>query len=114
MSSVEKIIARIEKDLESLKLHLAKQQEKQEKAEKKEPKKKKAKDVVKPESISDCKSKKELDLFTVPELKKYCKENEIPMKDAKNKENYVKVIGEHLGEFSETESVDSGVDSSKE
>jgi len=59
-----------------------------------------------PSEIEECTNKKQLSKFTVNELTKWLKENDISVKKIKqkNKKNIVKLVWEHLESDSETDS----------
>ena len=96
VSSFEKKLAKIEKDLKDLKLSL----------------KDSKKSAGKPAKIDDCKTKKELEKFKSDELKAWLTKNHIDMKKVskKIKTTWVKLVWENLQESdsSDDSSSDSG------
>ena len=97
MSSTASIIAKLEKDIEKLKLKL-----------KKEPKTKKN-TSKKPKNIEDCNSKDELKKFTVKELKEWLKNKKINVKKIteKHKDDFVTIVWKNIKEQQESSSSDS-------
>ena len=109
MASITKKITQIESQLTKLKLMLEKYETKN--APVKE--KKKSKKNSKPSCISKCKSKSDLEKFTVKELKVWIKENNIDIKkiSEKHKEDFIKLIWSHINTESESENSSENSDS---
>ena len=97
-SAVYKKIEKIEKMLSNLKLVLEKKDAlvKSKKSKKSESVKPKSKS--KPESISKCKSKTDLEKFTIKELKVWIKENKIDTKklSEKHKADFIKLVWDNI------------------
>ena len=70
----------------------------------------------KPESIEKCKKKTDLEKFTVAELKKWAKNNNVDLKKLSNKhkKDYVKLVWKSLGKLKESENISSEESSSSE
>jgi len=109
--SALKKIAKLEQQLNKLKLSLTKAAPK----ETKERKPRTRKD--KPESIESCKSKSELDKFTKKEIIEWIKSREIALKKANQtlKQDLVKFVWKQLNtQAAESSSDDSGSESDSE
>jgi len=74
-------IAKLEKELNELKVSLKK-------------------NVKKPKYIDDCETKEQLELFTIDELKKWLKKNEINIKKVteKHKSDFVEIVWENISD----------------
>ena len=74
-------IAKLEKELNELKVSLKK-------------------NVKKPKYIDDCETKEQLELFTIDELKNWLKKNEINIKKVteKHKSDFVEIVWENISD----------------
>ena len=105
MSSIASRIAKLEKELNKLKVEL----EKQESSDSSDKKEKKSKKIV------DCTSKSQIDKFTVAELKDFIKKKKLDSKNASVKEDFVKIVFKYVKTLNkEEEEVSSSGSSSGE
>ena len=105
MSSTASRIAKLEKELNKLKVEL----EKQESSDSSDKKEKKSKKIV------DCTSKSQIDKFTVAELKDFIKKKKLDSKNASIKEDFVKIVFKYVKTLNkEEEEVSSSGSSSGE
>jgi hypothetical protein len=108
MSSITSRIAKLEKELNKLKVELEKQ-EYSESSDSSEKKEKKAKKIV------DCTSKSQIEKFTVAELKDFIKKKKLDSKNASIKEDFVKIVFKYVKTLNkEEEEVSSSGSSSGE
>jgi hypothetical protein len=108
MSSIASRIAKLEKELNKLKVEL----EKQEHSESSDSSEKKEK---KPKKIEDCTSKSQVEKFTVAELKDFIKKKKLDSKNASIKEDFVKIVFKYVKTLNkEEEEVSSSSSSSGE
>ena len=105
MSSIASRIAKLEKELNKLKVEL----EKQESSDSSEKKEKKPKNIV------DCTSKSQIEKFTVSDLKEFIKKKKLDSKNASIKEDFVKIVFKYVKTLNkEEEEVSSSGSSSGE
>ena len=81
-SAIASKIAKIEKDLNELKISLGGDKKK----------------ILKPKYIDDCESKEQLEMFSLTELKDWLKKNEINVKKIteKHKSDFVEIVWENI------------------
>ena len=98
MSSVVSRIAKLEKELNALKVELNSSEVKPEV-------KTEVKPEVKPKKIEDCTTMKQLDKFSVIELKEWLKKKKINVKKvaAKHKEDFVKIVWQEISDDYESD-----------
>ncbi len=103
MSSIASRIAKLEKELNKLKVELEK--ENTSSSDKKK---------TKPKKIEDCTRKDQIEKFTVAELKEFIKKKKLDSKNASYKEDFVKVVLKYVKTLNKEEEEISSSDSSEE